>query len=363
MSVLLSNKLKRIALNKIEAWYGSIRYDLEATLNSMAKRPFELHLELTNICNANCIFCPYQYLKAPKEVMTDTVFYKAVTEFGEISGGSVGLTPRVGDALIDPNFLRRVRYLREQPFIDRIFLTTNGILLDKVGIREILMSGLSTINISTSGFDKESYERIYRTKQYDKMKNNVYELLEHNEALGRPVNICLGLRVDRPASEVVKDADFQPIFKFNPDIDITLAFSSGGNKIKRKDLRGNMKLRSPRLPKETCANLYNGAVIFPSGKVGGCACLTAIDSEDLVIGDILSDKLIDIWVGKKMKEIREQFEKPEKLNPTCLACDVGQPLDIYRKKEGRIRAELNEQRSQGTVVKRTDRSRGIFAGG
>ena len=62
--------------------------------------------------------------------MTDTVFYKAVTEFGEIAGGSVGLTPRVGDALIDPNFLRRVRYLREQPFIDRIFLTTNGILLD-----------------------------------------------------------------------------------------------------------------------------------------------------------------------------------------------------------------------------------------
>ena len=37
-------------------------------------RPFELHLELTNLCNANCIFCPYQFQERPTGFMSDEVF-------------------------------------------------------------------------------------------------------------------------------------------------------------------------------------------------------------------------------------------------------------------------------------------------
>lgn len=69
---------------------------------------------------------------------------KAVHDFAAIQGGSVGLTPIVGDALIDPKFLERVRYLGSLPQIDRIVLTTNAILLDKFGIDAILDSGIDS---------------------------------------------------------------------------------------------------------------------------------------------------------------------------------------------------------------------------
>ena len=146
MNLVYLNKVYRILKRKADSLFGYF-YPLEKTLAIMETRPFELHLELTNLCNAKCIFCPYQFQKRKTDFMPDEVFYKAVKDFCDIGGGSVILTPIVGEALIDPKLLDRVKYLRSQYPIDRIELTTNGILLDKYGIEEILDSGITSIFI------------------------------------------------------------------------------------------------------------------------------------------------------------------------------------------------------------------------
>src|SRR5947209_9992328 len=161
MNRIFFDKARRVVSRKADSIVGRL-YPIQRTLTAMALRPFELHLELTNLCNADCVFCPYQFQTRAIEFMTDDVFRKAVSDFISIGGGSVGLTPIVGDALIDPKFLERVRYLRSLPQIDRIWLTTNCILLDKFGVEEILRSGINALNVSTAGFDAEMYQRVYR---------------------------------------------------------------------------------------------------------------------------------------------------------------------------------------------------------
>src|SRR3954449_11350330 len=101
-------KARRVLLRKADALIGRL-HPLGKTLEGMALRPYELHLELTNLCNANCIFCPYQFQRRPIETMGDEVFAKAIADYAEEGGGSVFLTPIVGDALIDPKILERVR--------------------------------------------------------------------------------------------------------------------------------------------------------------------------------------------------------------------------------------------------------------
>src|SRR5262249_20840950 len=129
----LLNKILRFAELKGAAMVGQLTHNLDETLAGMAMRPYELHLELTNLCNAKCIFCPYQFQKREHEFMSDGVFEKAVGDYIKGNGGPVMLTPIVGDPLIDPKFLERVRKLRQHAEIDRIEVTTNGILLDKFG--------------------------------------------------------------------------------------------------------------------------------------------------------------------------------------------------------------------------------------
>lgn len=347
---------------KLDGFVGRL-YSIERTLDAMSIRPYELHLELTNLCNANCVFCPYQFQTREIQFMSDDVFQKAVSDFVAIGGGSVGLTPIVGDALIDPKFLERVRYLRAQPAVDRIFVTTNAILLDKHGIDEVLNSGLTSITISTAGFDREMYERVYRSQSYQRMRRNVLELVRRNSELKEPVYITIGLRADRPLEEVTKDPDFQAILKFKPMLDFTWSFTSANGRITRDALPRTMKLRVVRSRKEPCVQLYNGPIILPDGVVLACSCVASMDAlDDLGIGNVMESSLADIWASQAMKALRSSFADSS-LNATCAGCDMYRDLELYRTREGRSRAQINLNRHNGDFSRRAQRPSHSFSGG
>jgi len=354
-------KAGRVLRRKADGLVGRI-YSLEETLAAMVLRPYELHLELTNLCNANCVFCPYQFQEREATFMPEEVFRKAVDDFAAAGGGSVGLTPIVGDALIHPDFLARVRYLRSLPAIDRIWVTTNAILLDRHGIDEVLASGLTSITISTSGFDEASYRRIYRSAAYERFRSNVLALVERNRALPEPLTVTIGLRTDRPLDVVMKDPDFQPILAHGPDVDFTWSFTSAGGRITREELPAGMRLRVVSSRRETCVQLYNGPIVLPDGTVMACSCVAAMDAvADLGIGNVMTASLTEIWRNDAMKRLRASFAEGG-LNPTCAGCDMYRGLELYRTSEGRERARINRARGQGEVVHR-GKPRGAFSGG
>lgn len=336
---------------------------LAPTLEAMAIRPFELHLELTNLCNADCVFCPYQFQQRKTEFMSDRVFEKALRDFVNAGGGSVGLTPIVGDALIDPHFVQRVKQLRAEPSVDRIWLTTNAILLDKHGIEEVLASGITHMNISTAGFDEAMYIRVYRSKSYRRMRDNVVQLLKLNAQRDHPIPIAIALRPDRPLQDVMKDADFQEILAYRPELDFTWAYTSANGRITRDALPPIMKLRSVSRFKEPCVNLFNGPIVLPDGTVMACSCVAAMDAvADLSIGNILDSSLREIWQSKRLKELRASFGTGS-LNKTCAGCDMYRDLEFYRTGDGRRRAALNRARHSGLVQITSAKRLRAFTGG
>jgi MoaA/NifB/PqqE/SkfB family radical SAM enzyme len=362
MNKVFLGKLVRTASRKIDSLYGRC-FSLKKTLDAMASRPFELHLELTNLCNANCVFCPYQFQQRDIQFMEDRVFYKAVGDFVAIGGGSIGLTPIVGDALIDRHFVERVKYLRSTKEIDRIWVTTNGILLDKHGVDEVLNSGLTSINISIAAFDEEMYQRVYRSNSYKRVFRNVCELVEKNELRENRIPITISLRPDRPLDEVMKYPDFQPILSYKPNLDFTWSYTSANGRITREILPKSMKLRSVTSRPEPCVQLYNGPIVLPDGTVMGCSCVAAMDAvKDLGVGNVLERSLLDIWTSQKMRDIRSGFRKGP-VNDTCGRCDMYRNLELYRTSEGRERAEINLARYNGEIVKRSEGPKGYFSGG
>jgi radical SAM protein with 4Fe4S-binding SPASM domain len=356
-------KAQRVIKRKLEAFLGNILFPINKTLQAMQCRPYELHLELTNLCNADCVFCGYQFQERKTDFMSDKIFQKSVDDYASIGGGSVSLTPIVGDALLDPKFLDRVKYLRSMPQIDRINVITNGILLHKHGIKNILQSGLSSITLSTPGFEEKMYQRIYRSNSYEKVRQNILELLKQNTELKNPIPIVIGLRSDRPLKEILKDPDFQPILSFNPIIDFAWAYTSVGGKISPDTLPKEMKIRSMPIKNEACVNLYNGPMVLSDGNVLACHCVAAMDaSEDLGIGNILDSDLGIIWKGNRLKELINSFGKST-LNPTCANCDMYRNLELYRTSEGRLRAKLNQARDDGKIVFKKTKFDVPFGGG
>ncbi|MXO60695.1 radical SAM protein [Altererythrobacter salegens] len=326
---------------------------------AFVERPFELHLEFTNLCNANCVFCPYHLQERPHENMDDEVFQRAVSQFVAFGGGSVGLTPIVGDALIHPKFLERVRYLRSIPQIDRITLTTNAILLDRHGVEEVLDAGLLRINIRVAGFDAEMYRRVYLKPGYKKVRDNVAQLYELNAKRADPVPLFLCLRPDRPWEEVAGHPDFKPFLQYDLQIDYIDVFSRSGG------LVGPLPEGMTQMPEELhikrkpCAFTYSGLVVLSNGDVQVCICESSVNAPALIVGNIREESLDENWAGERIRALRASFGNGT-LNSNCAKCDYNYRPAEFHSPAMRKRAKDARRLQQGVIVRHTDPVTGVW---
>jgi len=321
-----------------------------ADASVFTERPYELHLELTNLCNAKCIFCPYTLQTRSHEFMTEEVFKKAVADYVDIGGGSVGLTPIVGDPLIHPKFVEWVRYLRAIQQIDRISVTTNAILLRRHGVEAILNSGLSFIHISLAGFEEDMYRRIYRNDSYRSVRDGLYELYEANARRSSPIPIFLNLRPDRPAEEVLSDPDLQPLLRYEPNISFAGTFSRSGGLITILPPGMVLEPVTTKPKRKPCASTYSGLMVLSNGNVQVCVCESSVNADALVVGNIKEESLLSIWQGERLRALRASFRNGT-LNSNCARCDrYYEPVDLYTKASSK-RAQISRRRQRGDIVR------------
>lgn len=330
--------------------WNKFKYELDGLL-AVAKYPLErealvaqlsvsmsyLNVETTNICNANCIFCAYQYQERPTGVMEMDLFRKIVDEYAECGGGPLGLTPTVGEPLVDPKILERIAYARAKPEITAIGMYSNMISLEKVGAEALVNSGLDGLTVSVSGLDAEMYKRVYRSKQYPRVLRNIKAFAEANNKAGRPVDFTIDMRVDRPAAEVAAFPDFKDVAALvgADHMLIKFRYDDWSGKIAPEDLSGTMRLRKPswlRRPRiSPCTEMYNGPMVYWDGKVGACGCRD-VNASELSIGDARERHLADIWFGEEIRALRASFLSA---NPPaiCAQCAHYNNLSIYLRKD------------------------------
>ncbi len=342
-SMELWKKVARIGVSvaQSELWPQSL---LEAELGVFEDRPFNLHLEPTNACNANCVFCPHQHMERQKTILDMEVFQKALADYVAIGGGDLQLEVVVGEPLLDPTFLDKVRLARAEPSIDSIGTISNALALDRVGIDAFLTSGITKVLVSTAGFDRESYVELYRTEKYDEMRDNVLQLLRRNEELGRPVEVTIGFRTNRSLKQVMADADFAAIEAHHPQIDFTFAFCDWPGRIDIGGLPRGFVRREVPAKREGCSWLYDGPMVYASGDVGLCGCQDLEATSELMIGNIMESSLLELWHSARVKKIRKDFVT----NPPaiCKQCCYYRNLDHLRTVAGLHRAWLTRQRTR-----------------
>lgn len=197
-----------------------------------------LNIQTTNICNANCVFCAYQYqdhFSPRRGVMSSDVFEKAVHGHKELGGRSIYIAPMVGDPLIDPSFVQRLSYVAREGFA--VSFVTNGILLKRIDVEGLLRSGVRSFGLSTGPFEKEIYESIYRNSHYADLLEGVIAFLDTRNRLHANMTVKMGFRSSIPKREVLALPDFRdriwPLLteKERNSVDVmTRGFDSWGGK-------------------------------------------------------------------------------------------------------------------------------------
>jgi radical SAM protein with 4Fe4S-binding SPASM domain len=304
---------------------SAIKYAAGVSRKASFKKIDTLYFTVTNICNANCVFCPYEHLKDKKEVMGMDVFKKALDQFVEQGGIEAAFTPAYGEALVDPGLFDKIKYAKQKG-VKKLFFFTNGILLDKF-YKQVVESGLTRVVVSFAEFDKKKYCEVHRVGEakYHSTLNGLIKFVKYNDEKKHPVHITLALRPSSKPKAVLNDKIFlEKIKPFIDEVAIMSVYNSHNGKVKQGSLKGIMRIRRAlREKKYPCMMLYDSVSILPNGDVKLCGCTFDKSLNEFVIGNVKKAKLIDIYHGGIARRYRENM----KSNPLCIKCTSYIPLE------------------------------------
>jgi Radical SAM superfamily/Iron-sulfur cluster-binding domain len=322
--------------NKIDLSYPNQNVDSSSSpdkkvFSEFRTRPILLICETINVCNSLCVFCPYSKQSRPKGTMTIELFEKIIQEYRKMGGGILSLTPMVGDILLDRKLIQRLEILHQYKTEIIPSMTTNLFALDRFSDEEIikLLDTFARIHISCYGLSPEENQQITKTQNYPNFIANMQRFIELWDKTERTCDVQVGFRLlyDHQPSQLDSflETNFSHIFPYSS----THTYANWGN-----SMSGHLPGKAEWMPevdnRETCILLLVAMQIYWNGRVSACACCDYDSSEELFLGDVNQEKLIDLFNGYLNQKLWSQHETGN-LPDICRKCTFHQPLNTLDK--------------------------------
>jgi radical SAM protein with 4Fe4S-binding SPASM domain len=284
----------------------------------VGKFPLHLDIESTRRCNLRCPMCVRTIkLKRGEKIeegdMDFNLFKKIVSE-GAVNGLYSIKLNYLGEPLICKDLVKMVAYAKNKGIIDVMF-NTNGSLLTKAVARELIKAGLDKLFISFDSPFKERYEKIRVGTKFEKVIENVKNLIQIRNKLKSPTPI---VRVSMVVMKENKREVLDYIKLWKPIVDL-VGFSDYLNP-QGMDKRKRYAIKLRRHENFVCSQLYQRLFIHYNGKIG--LCCVDYDAE-CDLGNVKDTFIKDVWLGEKMRKIRELHNKGKWYeNPLCKKCHM-----------------------------------------
>jgi len=135
--------------------------------------PSYTEIEVTTRCNLRCIMCEHTYWNEETRDMSFETFKKIVDGFPNLKW--IGLTG-IGESFLNKDFLKMLRYVKSKSVYVELYDTF--FFIDEKTARELIEIGVDLILASIDGATKETYEKIRRGSDFERVINNVKTLVE-----------------------------------------------------------------------------------------------------------------------------------------------------------------------------------------
>ena len=120
-----------------------------------------LRISLTDRCNLRCIYCmPEDMTFRPRsELLQDDEIVRLVRLFAELGFHKFRLTG--GEPTVRANIVDLVTAIGRTPGVEKIAMTTNGLLLDRLA-QPLAAAGMQRVNISIDTLDPAKFKKLTR---------------------------------------------------------------------------------------------------------------------------------------------------------------------------------------------------------
>lgn len=270
-------------------------------------RPLAISIETVNICNNDCVICPYSIQTRKKQGMDMAVFAKVVADYAALGGGPVTLTPMVGEMLLDKQLLERLKLLRATPAISRVSAITNATMAYLYTDEELaeLAGYFDRITVSVYGLDAEEFALMTRKDQYDQFMDSLGRLIR----IFGVARVGLGARhlrertsdeIETWLAEVAQRAGVSPSELSLPG---TKTYANWTVFDTSKPLPLDAEWMPPQRNTEQCALPLVSLQVLSSGQVSFCGCADFDGKTALMLGDIRDASLAELLGSERVKAL------------------------------------------------------------
>jgi radical SAM protein with 4Fe4S-binding SPASM domain len=271
-----------------------------------------LDIEPTNYCNFNCSFCVSKQAERKRGYMSDETFNR-ICEQGKKYGTKGIRFLRWGEPLLHSNISNMIKKIHDYGLLSHI--TTNGSLLTKDLSKKLIDSGLDSIIISMQGLNKEEYKKL-RGNNYNKVIEGLNNLLEARGNKSNPYITISTTITDETQEEVNAFKD-----KWLKRVDDVSVVYTWFKRLENKQPVLNLIERAKELPHLfRCQEVMVKLSIDWDGMISPC-CLDY--DQQLSVGNIYKDDLMDVWKSENVKAIRTLLSnKRQDLFTLCRTCEL-----------------------------------------
>lgn len=300
----------------------------------------EFHIANVNMCNAKCVFCGQHKFSRPKDVMSQDTFNNIISAANTL--GTVkefDFTPPLGEPLLDDGVFEKVISATIHVVtLDKLSITTNGILLSNFAIAQATAIAFNDIRISLGGLDSITYKEAYGvSKGEDVWKGLLYLLstINQSEHLKTTRKVKLLFRSPKSALALVRHPRWSELQASIDDgilsYEFTNYYDNWGGSVKEKELIGAMKMRSTK--KKCGIPCFSLGTFFieHQGNVRLCGCRFLNTEQDgLVVGNINVNPIKEILSVDNLMPLYKKFMNPEVDNSpdVCQNCTLYRPMSL-----------------------------------
>ncbi len=291
---ILKRKLRRVFINK-----------------DIMVKPKEVLIEVTNVCNLKCPMCHTYRSSRPRGYMDISLYNRVIDQVVDLDIRDVHLYT-VGEPLLHKGIVDMVKIAKSNK--RKVFIYTNGNLLDNDIARNLIDAELDNLVISLEGMDNSKYASIRRGGNFERAKDNIsYAKKYRDSILGRTKIEIWSTIMDEDS---VYLNSFKNYWRNYADRIFFVHLANQGGYI--KGITG--KTIDPKL-RQPCGTLWNSIIVLWNGQVS--ACCVDFDGK-MIMGNVYQTTLKEIWNGKKYLKYRKLHleGKFHELSP-CDVCDAG----------------------------------------
>lgn len=268
-----------------------------------ASFPSQLNVDVTEFCNLACIHCPYEVTMRPKgknrAQLDEALHRKLVEETAREGRGQCRFVRYTGEGepLLHPRLAAMMADMRQRTGV-QVALTTNGLLLDEMQIRDILDAEINVVDISLDAQEPNTYAKIRVKGDLRVAHENVHRLIAQVKARGGKTKVMVSF-VQQPLNQ----AEAQPFKEYwekaGADFVVLRTMHSCAGHI--SEIKQAMWAQAPT-PRKPCLYPWERLALKPDGSV--CYC-PADWYHSSAVGHFATQSVAEIWQGEAMQKVRQ----------------------------------------------------------